>query len=182
MPKLMWLDLETTGRDPHRHQVLEVALWIADMSAPFDARPAYQSVVHFPHSSWHLLEDDRVREMHTKNGLLIECASARAPALELVEDMLLQYVPEAKERDEMPVLAGSSIHFDHSFIKVHMPKVDARLSHRHYDVSGLKLFCQSMGMPKFRKAEAHRAHADVAESITHGAECRQWLKNNPGLL
>ena len=178
MPKLMWLDLETTGRDPQKHQVLEVALWVADLSAPFEAAPVYQSVVYFSRSSWGLLEDDRVLEMHTKNGLLVECARGRAPGLELVEHLLLQHVPEEKEREAMPVLAGSSIHFDHSFIKVHMPKVDARLSHRHYDVSGLKLFCQSMGMPKFRKAEAHRAAADVAESISHGVECERWLRNN----
>ncbi len=32
-------------------------------------------------------------------------------------------------------------------------------------------------MLKFRKAEAYRA-ADIAESISHGAECEQWLRNN----
>ena len=177
MPKLMWLDLETTGFGPTKQQVLEVALWVADLSSPFEARPAYQSVVYFPRDRWGEL-DPVVLAMHTKNGLLEECARASAPSIELVEQRLLAHVPVEKERDDKPILAGSTIHFDHSFIEVHLPLVHARLSHRHYDVSGLKLFCQSMGMPKFRKAEAHRADADVAESITHGAECEQWLRNN----
>jgi len=177
MPKLMWLDLETTGLSPTKQHVLEVALWVADLNAPFDAAPAYQSVVYFPRTRWGEL-GPVVLEMHTKNGLLEDCSRASAPLIEHVEQQLLTYVPLEKERDDKPILAGSTIHFDHSFVEVHLPKVHARLSYRHYDVSGLKLFCQSMGMPKFRKAEVHRADADIAESISHGAECEQWLRNN----
>ncbi len=73
------------------------------------------------------------------------------------------------------MLAGSSIHFDHAFLAVHMPRFAARLSHRHYDVSAIKLFCQSLGADKFPKAEAHRAKDDIAESIAHAKACAEWL-------
>ena len=39
----------------------------------------------------------------------------------------------------------------------------------------MKLFCQSLGMPKIPKAEAHRAMADVEESARHGSLCLDWL-------
>jgi len=68
------------------------------------------------------------------------------------------------------------VHFDHGFLRVHMPKLAARFSHRHYDVSAVKLFCQSLGMPKPPKAEAHRAAADVRESIEHAKACADWLE------
>ena len=56
-----------------------------------------------------------------------------------------------------------------------MPTLDKRLSYRHYDVSAVKLFCQSLGMPKLPKAEAHRAKDDILESIAHAKKCADWL-------
>jgi oligoribonuclease (3'-5' exoribonuclease) len=72
-------------------------------------------------------------------------------------------------------LAGSSVHFDHGFIKHWWPQLASRFSHRHYDVSAVKLFCESLGMPRLPKAEAHRAREDILESIAHARECVRWL-------
>lgn len=178
---LLWFDAETTGLDERRCTILEVSLSRADLLDPFNAVPAYDSVVSFTRDRWvEIPEEDRefIIDCHTKNGLLAECDAPGAPALRDVEDRLLELVTVAEKRDDMPVLAGSSVHFDHAFIRVHMPRLAARLSHRHYDVSAFKLLCQSLGMPKFRKAEAHRARPDVEESIQHGRECVRWLGQN----
>jgi len=177
MTKLLWLDLETTGLDTQKGSILEVALMTADMADPFEASPAFHSVVFFPERRWGELGPG-VLEMHTKNGLLQECARTEAPDYKQVEQMLLQHVPDEKERDDRPVLAGSSVYFDYLFIQANMPQVFRRLQYRLYDVSALKLYCQSMGMPKFRKAEAYRAAADIAESIMHAKECTTWLQVN----
>lgn len=176
---LLWFDAETTGLDERRCTILEVSLFKADLMDPFNAQHVYSTVVSFPRSRWaEIPEKDRefVIDCHTKNGLLAECDAPDAPTLREVEDRLLQLVAPVAKRDDMPVLAGSSVHFDHAFLRVHMPDLASRLSHRHYDVSAIKLFAQSQGMPKFRKVEAHRARPDVEESIQHARECRQWLK------
>ena len=73
------------------------------------------------------------------------------------------------------LLAGSSIHFDLGFLRVHMPKLAAKFSHRLFDVSAIKLFCESLGMPKLPKAEAHRAMVDVEESFAHYKACADWV-------
>jgi len=171
--KLLWLDLETTGLDPRECKILEVAVMRADISEPFAAEPLCHAVI--PHDGTNL--SPFILDMHTKNGLLAECiAFAQNPMrIEEAEAVLLDLVPEAESRLEMPVLAGSSIHFDHEFLKVHMPSFEKRLSHRHYDVSAVKLFCESIGMPKLPKAEAHRAQADVLESINHAQRCADWV-------
>jgi oligoribonuclease len=170
--KLLWLDLETTGLDPRDCKVLEIAVMRADISEPFSALPLYSAVIQSPP---YLALSSFIRDMHTKNGLLMECAAPGAVRIEEAEAALLDLVPEAASRSEMPVLAGSSIHFDHEFLKVHMPTFEKRLSHRHYDVSAVKLFCESIGMPKLPKAEAHRAQADVLESIAHAQKCADWV-------
>jgi oligoribonuclease len=91
---------------------------------------------------------------------------------------MLDLIPIVSDRDEKPIIAGSSIHFDRRFMAKYMPELDARFSHQHYDVSSMKLFAESQGMSKFKKAEAHRAVADIDESIRHLVEVRKWLKEN----
>lgn len=179
--KLLWLDLETTGLDPKHDTILEVACRLADFERPFetsnDAGP-YEAVVHFADPRLGLPADPSIHsvvlDMHTKNGLWDEC-SRSTRSLAQIEDDLLEIVPEA-QGDDRPILAGSTIGFDLSFLRVRMPRLAARLHYRLYDVTSVKLFCQSLGMPKPPKAEAHRAMPDVLESIAHAKACRDWLK------
>lgn len=169
--KLLWLDLETTGLDPRECKVLEVAVMQAELTSPFAVTPFYHCVMQ--HDGKDL--SPFILEMHTKNGLLAECVRSDA-FIEEADAALAALVPQAASREDLLVLAGSSIHFDHDFIRVHLPEFAKRLSHRHYDVSAVKLFCESIGMPKLPRAEAHRAQADVLESIDHAQRCAEWVR------
>lgn len=176
MSDLVWLDLETTGLNPSSDTILEVAVCRASLSDPFNAQVILNEAIWF-HPDLVKKQDPFIIDMHTKNGLFAACADeTKAKDLFEVEDVLLKAFPLVTVKDDMPKLAGSSVHFDDSFIKAHMPRFAKRLSHRHYDVSALKLECESQGMPRFQKAEAHRALDDIYESITHAKECRAWLR------
>jgi oligoribonuclease len=170
---LYWLDLETTGLSSVDDVILEVAIASADMKSPFLIDEV---------ESWVLPLDGRdlsafIANMHTKNGLLAECAKS-ATTLAAVEEHLLSIVPDIDSYEDKPTLAGSSIHFDHAFLKAHMPRLAARFSHRYYDVSAVKLFCRSLGMERFPKAEAHRAADDIRESVDHAYRCYEWLQDH----
>lgn len=173
---LCWLDLETTGLDPQNDHILEVSVSLADFRDPFDAHVAYTRTLFFPKELHHVM-DPYVLEMHTKSGLLDECADSVLDVERLEQD-LLNFVPHVENRELRPILAGSTCHFDRGFLDIHVPKVSRRLMHRHYDVSSLKLACQSFGMSLIPKAEAHRAEKDVAESIAHAKVCREWMKSH----
>jgi oligoribonuclease len=139
--KLAWLDLETTGLDEKSCSILEAAVCMAEFTDPFTVLSRYQRVLYFfpdKVSSF----DPYVVEMHTKNGLFKECANSYYNVAS-VEQELLQIIPDIADKDEKTTLAGSSVHFDHKFIATYMPVLNRRLSHRHYDVSALKLDCQS---------------------------------------
>jgi oligoribonuclease len=167
--KLIWLDIETTGLSPVHDEILEVAAFEADFATPFEARKLYEAVL-WPERDLATL-NDFVREMHTKNGLIEACWGAEINVQD-AENELLKLIPAGFEY----ILAGSSVHFDHSFIQLHMTRLNTRFSHRHYDVSAVKLFAQSLGMPKFPKGDgAHRAAADVLMSIEHAGVCAAWF-------
>jgi len=169
--RLLWLDCETTGLSPDRDALLELAVAEADLERPFDIGPIYNAVFRFTDVD---ALTPFIVTMHSKNGLLAECAKSLTTVLD-AEDHLLNFVPEVSG-DDKPTLAGSTVHFDHGFLRAHMPRLAARFSHRHYDVSAVKLFCRSLGMPKPPKAEAHRATADVLESVEHAKLCAEWLR------
>lgn len=172
--KLVWCDLETLGLRPGVG-ILEIALAEADLSDPFNIKHIYHAVLEMPKSAlWQL--DDRggfVQKTHTANGLFAESATKGVRPGRVVEE-LYELLPNTP--NDLPVLAGSSVHFDHDFLKHHMPEIAARFSHRHYDVRAIELFCQSLGMEKLPKAEAHRSVADIEESVAHAKLCAEWLK------
>lgn len=175
--KLIWLDLETTGLDPRKDSILEVYAAEADLSDPFTiTRELVNDVVYLGAPSVLRLERDNpfVHAMHTKNGLLADCLRSFTSVRE-IERKLLELIPAVEDRNELPTLAGSTVHFDQSFINVHMPALASRLHYRIFDVSTIKVLARAMGAPKWPRAEAHRAREDVFESIDHGKSATEFL-------
>jgi oligoribonuclease len=164
--RLVWLDLEMTGLDVDRHVIVEIAALVTD-----DQLEALDEgidiVVHQPLAA--LAEmDDFVRAMHTRSGLLPEIeaspvvlADAGARTLEYVR----QHVPEAMTAP----LCGNSIGVDRRFLDHQLPELDRYLHYRSVDVSSFKELCRRWYPDVYKKrpgkAEAHRALADINESI-----------------
>jgi oligoribonuclease len=169
--KLYWCDLETTGLDPETDKILELVIFEAEFMKPFETQLLVHAVLPVT-----TVLSPFILEMHTKSGLLVECAKSKTSETS-VNRALLELLPSFLPMEERPILAGSSIHFDRSFLAKSFPLFNNRLSYRNYDVRSVALFCQSLGMPKPKKAEAHRAEADIRESIELGRACDAWLRS-----
>jgi oligoribonuclease len=174
--QFLWLDLETTGLDPRKCRILEWAVVLAADDRDGDMQPVAQfaSVIGLG-AEWACEEmDDYVRRMHTDNGLLAECA-ASATTLEESEAFLVDLVGGPDTRGV--VLAGASVHFDLAFLRVHMPRFAACLSHRVLDVRALKLAEGAWGDGLAdTKVVAHRALSDVLVSLSEARvlRARRW--------
>ncbi len=176
--RLWWVDVKTTGLDPRRDQILEVALSSSPLNDPFNVTEEYHAVCRLVRAAgryWSshgttIIVDPFVEMMHTKSGLWEECDRSDVLAYSAVNEVV------ARVQGDPAILAGSSVHFDRGFLEsVGGNQIRTVFSHRHYDVSAIKLFCESLGMPKIPKGEAHRAQADVLESVAHAKLCAEWL-------
>lgn len=197
---ILWTDLETTGLSNTADSILEIFTISAAFTSPFqtpeNASTSFEKIFSF--RSWNEVEENVIK-MHYNNGLLAKCVLTEPTRADdpmedyrLVDRELVHLympgsqswaeenclIPVVKEEDKL-VLAGSSVHFDLSFIRSHFPGFAACLSHKVYDVSAIKLFCYSLGMPEIPKGEEkHRARADVMHSIATARKCIEWLKGH----
>lgn len=188
LPKtILWCDIETTGLDPATDKVLEVCFIAADFSNPFHIEDGVRGVEKvFPFKDWSKVPQE-VIQMHAafsggNNPLMLDCMLAQPTDSKFTDyeemDQLLcrTFFPKGRTENQ-PVLAGSTVHFDLNFVRTHFPQFATGLSHRCYDVSAVKLFCYSLGMPEIPKTTPqHRARGDILSSIDHAKQCAAWLE------
>lgn len=178
--KLLFLDLETTGLDPHAigSAVLEVAAVVV-YAKPLDEIESFEARID---PGYFALDSKYVLDMHIKSGLLLDGGSGsglvRSGAMRSLEaeSRVVSLIDRHWEPEEpKPILAGNSIHFDRRWADVHMPSLSRRLNYRMLDVTTLKIECAIAKLGEPPKRNAHRAMSDVRESIEELRWCREAL-------
>lgn len=187
--RLCFLDLETTGLDEQRDEVLEVgAIFGAFDGHRFVEAERIEAV--FPPILKHKSEwDPFVQDMHSTSGLIgaiagvangIPDGPGTSRYMQAVHTRVLgidtQLMVAARRLfgDEKVALAGNTVHFDLRFVRRAFPTFAARLSHRVLDVSAIKILLEGMGR-SFEKTDAHRAIADCEASIKELEACAAWI-------
>lgn len=173
---IVWVDVESTGLDPKRDHLLEVALVVTDDALN---EVAYTGVVMQPVGVDidSIKMDAVVEKMHTENGLFEEVRLTRGRrhiAEERLRDWLSAVVRDMFSSDEkldrVP-LAGSTVGFDRAFLREHMPALESMFSYRSIDVSSItelaKRWAPAIYEKRPKAGKAHRALADVRESIEY---------------
>lgn len=161
---LVWMDLEMTGLDPKKEEIIEIATVITDGDLNI--------VAHGPnlviHQKLKLLKsmDAWNQKQHTKSGLIDRVKTSKI-TLKMAEkaslDFIMQYCPA-----KISPLCGSSIHHDRRFLLKSMPKLHDYFHYRNIDVSTVKALVQrwyprNKEAPK--KKDTHLALTDILESI-----------------
>lgn len=193
---LIAFDAETTGLDTQHEGLLEIfaqfgklenGAWVALADPIAYVLPTDPEGIGF----WH----EKVLEMHAKSGLLVESVkrfnelwkttdfgAAQRNARNLVYFYLTSIDRRLKkEADSLApeitwTLLGNSVHFDLAFVRRLFPEFAKSLTHRCFDVSAIRMFCESLGMPYPEFPAEHRAGADVQQSLAIREHCSAWVR------
>ena len=165
-----------TGLDIARDALIEVAAIVTDA----ELTPLDDGVDVIIHVDRDVLDTmiPFVRDMHASSGLT-DAVLASPVTLGQAERQILDYVKSHVPEARSAPLCGNSIATDRGFLARDMPLLDEHLHYRMIDVSSLKELAKRW-FPRVYQSQpekglAHRALADILESITELAYYRETL-------
>jgi oligoribonuclease len=172
---LIWIDLEMTGLDTGRDEIIEIATIVTDAQLkPVAEGPML--AIHQPDEVLNAMDEWNTRQ-HGKSGLTervrkstLSCADA--------ERQTLEFLAEHVEAKASP-MCGNSICQDRRFMARLMPELEAFFHYRNLDVSTLKelgnRWAPAELMAGFKKESKHLALDDVKDSIRELQYYREQL-------
>ncbi len=161
---LIWIDLEMTGLDPQRDQIIEIATVVTDPHLAVLAQGPVIAI-HQPEEVIAGMDEWNTRH-HGASGLIGRVRSSSSSAAEAEREtleFLRAWVPPGRSP-----MCGNSICQDRRFLARLMPELEVFFHYRNLDVSTLKELAR-LWKPDlvggFAKKGAHLALDDILESI-----------------
>jgi len=163
--RLVWVDLEMTGLDESKEEIMEVAAIITDGDlAVVEKGP--NMVLQVPSA---VLDNmgEWCAKQHGKTGLTAKCRESKV-SLKDAEKALMAFL-ERHCTQGSGILSGNSIGTDKRFLAKYMPAFTDYLHYRIVDVSTVKELCRRWYPEEFKAAPKknldHRALEDIEDSI-----------------
>lgn len=181
---LLWIDLETTGLDREACHILEVAAVLTDLN--FDVLGEYEALVAAPADAV-MKADSYAQEMHRKSGLWGdwwgEYGARNLTGHGSVEASIRSLLRKV-EGEASFTLAGSGIGvYDVPILRRVFPWLLSEFTYHVHDVGVMRrAYQRATGRYLTEHAEpAHRAMADVQQSLTEGRAFCQLFRDHAGI-
>lgn len=176
----VWLDLECTGSNPPEEQsIIEVGAILTDG----DLKELDCISLLVRPKPEHLRDmNDKVRKMHTVNGLLDDLAVGAMWRYE-AEATLINWLPDQK--GHIPIGGSGVSHYDRRFLDCWMPTFSRRLSYWHYDVGTVRRLirrrCKRLDLLAEWQPEMknHRALDDARLHLNEWRHYEQMINSIP---
>lgn len=192
----LFLDIETTGLDPWREQIMEIGFALVDTDT-WEITKVSSGLVYTPELRFRLendMIDDFIKDMHTKSGLLhaIQAVHERTDEKDVdnyssYEDRIIRFLEDEWGITRRNPSWGSSVHFDRRFLAAKMPKLNELMHYRIVDSSSemerIKLRYPSLWKKidedptKFQGSDSpdHRVIEDIRHSVDLERRLDKWV-------
>ena len=162
---LLWNDLESTGLDFKNDYIIQVAFTVTDDQ--LNVVSEFASVVEVPKVIPNLTRT--VLKMHLDNKLWDACLKV-GQKIHVVEEEAMNFIKRHfPDPNDDIILAGSSIHFDRTMLRMKMPKLERLLHYRMVDVSSFKEMVKRIDYQAYenrpKPSARHEARSDIRDSI-----------------
>lgn len=170
--RILWIDIETTGTNPLKDDILQIALIITDNKN----RTLIEREYIVKHKLKKVMKkaDDYVKDMHSKTGLW-DRLEVEGVELKDIDNEISEIIKKNMNTDYPLSIAGNSVHFDNSFIQAQMTETAELLSHRVLDMSAVlqwfRVYGNKVDMPK------HEVSHDALDDIRHSIEQSRYALN-----
>lgn len=161
---LIWIDLEMTGLDTQRDEIIEIATIVTDGQLKIIAEGPMIAI----HQSDSVMTnmDEWNTNQHGKSGLTQRVKESQYTVAE-AEQETLRFLELYSEKGSSPI-CGNSICQDRRFLARCMPDLESFFHYRNLDVSTLKELAKRWAPDVAKgviKSGAHLAMDDVKDSI-----------------
>lgn len=171
---LIWIDLEMTGLDTTTDTIIEIATIVTDRHLNELAEGPVLAIAQSRQTMDGM--DEWNTRHHGQSGLTDRVLRSDV-SMEQAEHETLSFLSEWVGEGISP-MCGNSICQDRRFLARLMPRLEGFFHYRNLDVSALKILAQLWApavADGFKKESAHRALADIRDSIAELAWYRERL-------
>ena len=171
---LVWIDLEMTGLDTGKDDIIEIATIVTDKYLTVLAEGPVMAVSQ-PEATLAGMDEWNTRQ-HGDSGLVARVRASEVTMRE-AEEATLAFLAAWVEPGRSP-MCGNSICQDRRFLARQMPELEAFFHYRNLDVSTLKILAAAWAptvAAGFAKESEHLALADIRDSINELAWYRDSL-------
>ncbi len=171
---LIWIDLEMTGLDTDRDQIIEIATVVTDTNLNELAEGPVIAI----HQEREIMDgmDEWNTRQHGGSGLTERVLESNLTVQD-AEERTIEFLEKHSTTGVSP-MCGNSICQDRRFLARLMPSLEAFFHYRNLDVSTLKILAAAWAPEVARgmqKESSHTALADIRDSIAELAYYRENL-------